>query len=667
MTLSLSRYARRLAVPALARAFSAALLAGYGSGCGGSGSTGPADSGSPTQSMEGGQHVADAKVGKSDSGGRPVEAGRMPMEAGGMPTEAGGGQADGGTDAAPIAVGVAPTGPGTVWFVRPDGGTRFSSNVPMGQCDGMADAAYPGTGVNQHCAFNDVRYLWSDATYSTGTTFPGWGWIGKGGDTYFIRGTIASKVSYRIGWNSASTYCDGSVCFGLTGNPYGSGAPPPPSGTASQHTRILGENYAACHDAAAKTQLHGGWAVDTVLSLSGSSYVDLSCLDITDFSACGRASQKVGCDATQDFAQVGIGLYSTSTYITLDDIHIHGMAAAGIAGPPGTGFVANYLDLLGNASSGWNADPGDGTTGVGTLDVTHFDISWNGCAEEYPVVDAVPYGDCTDDSSGGYGDGFGTTTAPSPAPGWQVHFDQGLVSYNTQDGLDALHIGGPGSTMTATRVLAYGNQGQQLKVGGATATIQNSVVVGNCEAMTTQTIPGTPTGFGSALADPCRAGNTAVLINVTPGDPAVFQFNTVFESGAIGLEVEYATSDTGPGNTLKFNDNVFVGFLDSASSKNGSTLYSNTDLNMLTNPGASWTNNATYHQNSNWTCPAMGETNAVCGDPGLVDETYHAYGYGNMAPTANSALLGKGVSIPGITTDYLGTSRKNPPTIGAYE
>jgi hypothetical protein len=299
--------------------------------------------------------------------------------------------------------------------------------------------------------------------------------------------------------------------------------------------------------------------------------------------------------------------------------------------------------------------------------VQNFNISWNGCAEEYPIVDPLPYGDCTDQSSGGYGDGFGTATVASAAPGWQVHFDQGVASYNTQDGLDALHISGPGSTMTDTRVLAYGNEGQQLKVGGATATIQNSVIVGNCEAMTQGPIPGTPTGFGSRLASPCRAGDTAIAINVTPGDPAVFQNNTIYEAGSIGVEVEYATSDTGPTNTLKYNNNVFVGFFNPGNGANATMIFSSTDLNMLTNPGASWTNNATFGQRANWTCPHVGESNAICGDPGLTDETYHPYGYGNMAPTSGSILPGAGVAIPGITVDYNGQTRPTPPSIGAYE
>src|ERR1700723_3106810 len=87
------------------------------------------------------------------------------------------------------------------WYVRTDGGTRYSSNMTSGQCDGQADTPYPGVGVNQHCAFNDVRWLWQDGSYPTGT-FPSYGWVIAGGDTVIIRGSIGSGVSWRVGWNN---------------------------------------------------------------------------------------------------------------------------------------------------------------------------------------------------------------------------------------------------------------------------------------------------------------------------------------------------------------------------------------------------------------------------------------------------------------------------------
>ncbi|GGA76494.1 hypothetical protein GCM10011507_29860 [Edaphobacter acidisoli] len=558
-----------------------------------------------------------------------------------------------------------PTGPGTTWYIRPDGGTRYSSNMTNGQCDGMGDAAYPGTGTNQHCAFNDYRYLYQDGSYSDGSTFPAWGWVIAGGDTVIIRGSIGTGVSYRVGAAppSQTSYCDANnICWGLAGDPADSFNPPIPGGTASQPTRILGENYAACTNQSARTQLHGGTGLYYVLDLRNTSYVDVQCLDITDFSGCSRAAGT--CTSADDTALNGIRLYSNATNITLDDIRVHGLGYSGIGGPPGTGFNANDLVILGNGGAGWNADPGDGTTGVGTMNVTNFVISWNGCAEEYPIVDAVPYQDCRDDSTGGYGDGFGTTTSPSPAPGWQIHFDQGVVSYNTQDGLDALHVNGPGTSVSYTRVLAFGNEGQQLKVGAIT-NIQNSQIVGNCAAIL-QTIPGRPATTGDNLGDTCRAANTAVAIVTYPGQPSVFQNNTMITGGAVGVEVEYATSDHGATNILQYNNNVFIGYQNSGNGEYPSPIYSNSDTNMLTNPGASWTNNAYLGQK--WTCPQAGESAAVCTDPGLVDETLHAYGYGNMAPaSSSSAVVGKGAALPSITLDYNGVTRPNPPSIGALE
>jgi len=470
--------------------------------------------------------------------------------------------------------------------------------------------------------------LWQDGTWATGKTFPAWGWVMAGGDTAIIRGSLENKVSYRIGWNTSTNSCAGKLCWGIAGDPYSSGAPPPPSGTPEHHTRIMGENYASCHTQSARTQIHGGWGVYIVLDLAGASYVDIGCLDITDFSSCGRASQKIGCGSDQDFAQIGIALSNASTHDSLTDVRIHGMAASGLFGPTGDGVVLDHVDILGNASSGWDADRRDGTTGKGSLLVENYDISWNGCAEEYPIVHKLPYGDCTDQDHGGYGDGFGTATKDSDPPGWQVHFDQGTVSYNTQDGLDALHIGGKGSSMTVTRTLAFSNMGQQIKVGGATATITDSYIVGNCNAMA-HDIPGTPPGFRERLDLFCRAGDTAVFIEVPDSQPAVFQRNVLYSANRIGLQIEYPQRPS-PHAAARYDNNIFIGFPNFEGSY-PSPIYSNTDLKMFTNPGGSFSHNVTYHAKSNWHCPAtaLHETAGSCSDPHLKDEMWHEYGYGD--------------------------------------
>ncbi len=582
-----------------------------------------------------------------------------------------------------IAIGAAQaaTGPGKTWYVRPDGGTRYSSNQTAGQCDGTADVSYAstgGTGVNQHCAFNDVRYLWTDGSYTNDPNAgsPKWGWIGSGGDTYIVRGSIADGVSWRVGQSGPNV---NDYFGGLAGNPYGSGAPPPLSGISAQHTRILGGNYASCHSASAKTQLHGGYGASWVLQMAGVSYVDVACMDITDFSSCGRSGQINSCNVgfpISDYATTGISWNNSSTNDTLTDVHIHGMASTGMIGPTGTGMVFSYLDILGNPSSGWDADGGDGTTGTGTLLVQHFNISWNGCSEEYPIIDALPYNDCTDDSSNGYGDGFGTATVPS-SPGWQATFDQGIASYNTQDGLDALHLIGRGSSMTITRTLAYGNMGQQIKVGGASGTAANNVIVTNCNALR-QAIPGTPSGYNSRLGDFCRAADTGIALTVGVGTSLKFDDNTIYSASATGIEVDcdhtYGACDST--SLIDFRNNIFLGFRNSvANGYVGQTptndysnpVYGTFSPNPFTNPGSIYSNNITYHVKSSWACPTGGEINALCVDPLLTDESWHLYGYGDASPLTSSPLLGGGLGISGMTTDFPGQSRGNPPTIGAYE
>ena len=112
-----------------------------------------------------------------------------------------------------------PTGPGTFWYIRPDGGTRYSNNVTTGQCDGKADVAYPGTGTNQHCAFNDFRYLWDDNSGAVGQGV----WVIAGGDTVIVRGCSAlpgqqnsDAPHCRIGWDhSTGSGPDSSWCYAV--------------------------------------------------------------------------------------------------------------------------------------------------------------------------------------------------------------------------------------------------------------------------------------------------------------------------------------------------------------------------------------------------------------------------------------------------------------------
>ncbi len=555
------------------------------------------------------------------------------------------------------------------WFVRPDGGTRYSAGATTGQCNGLTDSAYPGKGTNQPCAFNDVRSFWTDGTRCTdpGPASTCWRWIGAGGDTYLIRGSITDGKSYRVGQTGPNP----NDFYGLAGNPYGSGAPPPPSGTASAHTRIVGENFSHCTDSRARTQLHGGYGVLGVLSLRDVSYVDVACLDLTDFSSCGRAAQANACNSNfplSDYAATGILWSRNSTQDTLDNVRIHGMATAGMSGPTGDGVAMHHLELVGNASAGWDADPGNKTSGTGSLLVDHFDISWNGCAEEYPITHALPYADCTDDNIGGYGDGFGTATADSN-PGWHIHFDQGVVSYNTQDGLDALHLTGNGSSLTVTNTRAFGNMGQQIKVGGSGGTVSKNVIFTNCNALR-QAIPGTPAGYNRQLTDFCRAADTGLVLSVRDGAPSSFTDNVVYAASATALEVESGDPCHAATCSIRQERNIFLGFRSTKANgyPNGGTgEYANpvyvTDAPVYRHPGSSFDRNVVWHAKVTWKCPetSMNERNAICADPHLADESWPLFGTVDTsltqalpAPTRHRASAAwKGVAVAALSGAFV--------------
>ncbi|WP_419806488.1 putative Ig domain-containing protein [Terriglobus sp.] len=590
-----------------------------------------------------------------------------------------------------------PTGQ-TTWYVRPDGGTRYSANVSTGQCDGLGDAAYPGKGVNQHCAFNDMRLLWQDGSFAYDndqqSSFPARGWIGKGGDTYLLRGSIASGATpYRVGWSVPSSACDpaldgrGQACFrGWQSDPY-QGMPSPPAGTAAQHTRILGENWQSCHAQGARTPVVAGWGVGSAFYLSN-SYTDVQCFDISDRSDC-----VVSCGG-QDFAGVGISIANTADHLTLTDLRIHGMENFGLYGPSGDGSVFTYISLVGNGGGGWNADAGDGRTGSGSLLVQNYEILWNGCGEEYPLVDKLPYRNCRDQSSGGYGDGFGTATVLSN-PGWQARFDQGTVAYNTQDGLDALHLAGNGSSMTVTRTLSYGNMGQQVKVGGSQGTLEDSVIVGNCKAMSNP-IPGTPAGYNAQLSTFCRAGNQAVLMTAGHGTTTAIRHNTIAGNGALllGYECDGSAGFCDSTARIDFRDNILVGNPDpirgnpaanyilvvdgtyptpaACSAAGDGHHYWTTDgaygcaNDVFFNPGSFNTNNVYFQVKDS--CTDHNGAGNLCLDPGLNSATVPLYGYPDFALSARGgAAFGAGTTLTTIPNDYSGKPFRTPPSIGALE
>src|SRR3984893_7433409 len=438
------------------------------------------------------------------------------------------------------------------WFVRKDGGTRFSTNQTQGQCDGQGDAPYPGVGINQHCAFNDVRYLWTDGSYSTNTSAvaPAGGWVGTGVNTCRIRGG-----PWRVGQNGPNP----GDSFGLHGDPYDAGAPPPPNGTSSLHTQILGENFGSCGSQSSMTQLYGGFGVNFIFNLHGSQYVDIKCIELTRHSQCikyGSPAVPSQCNEgfpVDDYAQNGILTDAGTHDLLLQDMWIHGFTGRGIIGAIGGTVTATRVDIAYNGAAGWDFDDGAATPSVnGLLVATNLTIEWNGCNQAYPGTGAVS---CYSQSTGGYGDGIGTPAGTCIS----TNVTNSIFRYNTQDGFDFLHNDTGTCPSSVTNSISYGNNGAQFKWGPANnpMVFTNNVAVGNCLRLSAP-MTGQPSTYNANLKDFCRALDT-IVPSVGPNGSLTMNNNTIISYSPTIIDLECGPAGCANSN-FTFQNNIVLGY-----------------------------------------------------------------------------------------------------------
>jgi Putative Ig domain len=590
----------------------------------------------------------------------------------------------------------APTGPGTTWYIRPDGGTRYSANQTKGQCDGKADTAYSGSGTDQHCAFKDPRYLWDDQSYGN------YAWVIAGGDTVIIRGG-----PWRIGFDAAPGSCSGAGCgagytwcYGGGGN-YGCYNPPIPAGTATQHTRILGQNYATCSSGGVTnrsqlTQIFGGFGVTEALNLTGAKYVDVECLEVTRHSQCiafGSPAVPASCvsGSADDYDSDGIHTDNTTHDLLMQDLWIHGHIGRGIKGPIGGLVTCLRCDIAYNGGAGWDFDDGNATPMVnGNWQFLYSTIEWSGCNQEYPIVHAIPVVSCYGQSTGGYGDGVGTPHGT----GLSATIDHSKFIYNTQDGLDFGHIdtGGP-YTLSITNSIAYSNSGGTFKIGGnfGTATITNNVSIGDCDRMA-YPVTGTPSTYNTHLEDFCRAGDAFPFdfrqnSNYTISNNTIVTYApTIFDISCWDAPGQGGNNNGCGGATLNFHDNIVVGYdnpatypLGSQQGGPGAWYFQEAAPSGSTSGTVIGTinrsNNIYYGIGHGFTCPT-GYANEKCVTPDFINQpagksttfTPTELDNFNFNLSTGSPADGTGITYTGIlSVDYNGVKRPNPPSIGAVE
>lgn len=527
------------------------------------------------------------------------------------------------------------------WFIREDGGTRK-------QCTGKVDAAYRGKGSMQPCAFNHPYYLFTNGDYGNKA------WVVEGGDTIIIHGG-----PYRMGYKGPNAKDYWGNC---PGNPYACSMPPLPSGTPDHPTRLLGENYQSCNK---KTQLFGGYALGTIVNLSGSKNVDVECLELTDHGQCTRVGAvypaSEGCHSgypLSDYAGTGIVMNSDTANVLLKNLDIHGLTTQGINGAIGGDITADHVRIAGNGGAGWNFDDGKGTksTPDAVVHASFLTVEWNGCNEEYPITHAVPIFSCFDQENGGYGDGVGT-------PGTPLSFtcDHCVFRYNTQDGLDLLHASG--GLISITNSNSYGNMGQQWKIGAMHRVLfQNNLTVHNCRRLSAP-MAGAPDGYHRYLTLFCRAAGDGIAFAVNDDGTYIFRNNSFAGYGAVSYDISCSGTCTKP--NITFQNNLHVGYKDPVGNQLPAIFYMS---RLPKNPFIARDHNIYYNMR---TCPSGSSERCVnpklanmpvwSGEASLDQIDFHL--------TSGSPARGAGIAVPGLVKDYSDVPRPaNAATdIGAFQ
>jgi len=568
---------------------------------------------------------------------------------------------------------------GETWYVRPDGGTRSRKDVP-GQCDGKADVAYRGSGIDQHCAFNDFRYLYNDKSYNG---IAG-GWIIAGGDTVIVRGCHdpngGSSTDCRIGSDPpgvADKWCVGNAIVACSSGPS-------PSGTAAQHTRILGQNYKTCSadnitNRSKLTRLFGGNGLGTAINLQSTRYVDFECIDLSDHSECvehGSPAYPGPCTGKEDFAKDGMATNNRSADILLEDVWIHGFTRTGITGPIGGLITLRRVKISFNGFAGWNFDDGGSTPDApgSAIDASYVSMIGNGCNEEYPIVDAFPARSCYDLNDGGFGDSWsGQNTALA-----SFTCDHCVMAYNTKDGFIGPH------TLISKLIIrnsqSYGNMGQQWKWGSekSSSTIfENNLTIGNCRRMSAP-LPGAPSGYNRNLSLYCRADGDIFSFFSSSNSTVLFSNDTTIGYSATMFDLACATEGTCGSTKFIFRNDIMLGLLNPSYNPGNAQVpglfyYSDTSDTVTAD------HNIYYNLRSGTVpggtlCRMLGSvTSIACVNPLFVNQpalTIKAEaeldGF-NFHPAGGSPAIGHGSAESGVTTDFYGVTRPNPPSIGAVE
>lgn len=491
-----------------------------------------------------------------------------------------------------IALALAASGAqAATYYVRIDGGTST-------QCTGRADAAYDGSGTGEACAFSALSSGFAALDPS---------------DTLII-----GNGSYQV--SSALAV--------------------PPSGTSAAYTRILGANHGDCRST---PELWGSGGRNRIIDLSGRSYIEVGCLELTDHHACMESHPTYDCTSTQG-ARAGVYAHN-SRHIVLRDIHAHGIAY-GFRGGDVENLTLERVRLNWNSRSGFEGATGCGTAGcdsfTGTITIRDSEIAWNGCGQNYP---SLAVRDCFAQSRNGYGDGLGTTYT---AGTWVI--EDSSVHHNTSDGLDLRYTREPGAQVIVRRSSFFANAGNQVKAWGR-LDMENSYVNSWCGYFGTR--------YASNDPEACRAEGVAVVVfpDTYSGVGTRLSYNTITGHGSALIQLGYE-NDAGSltGYSALIEGNVVV----------GATYYKGSSLSKFisNSSGIPYTlrNNQVYNAGS----VSCASPQCVTTNPQLRSQSIATF---DPRPSAASSVLGAGDcgTCEPPATDIRGNPRPAAPARGAFE
>jgi hypothetical protein len=569
----------------------------------------------------------------------------------------------------------------TTWYVRDDGGTST-------QCTGTTNAAYPGSGTGQACAFSHPSW----AIGAPGTTQ-----LMAGGDTLIIKNTTAAggQAKYMIGLgmpNTTSGNCASSYS-------YQCGMSIIPSGPDAAHpTRILGSNYASCQGAvdSSMAQLWGTQGLGTtsgngIFTLSNVSHIDIECLELTDHSNCGLRTGSPICSESWGgtvgtWARKAIYAHG-GTDFTFKNLDMHGFADKALHMGGINGITFSYVMTDGNYFPGWDADVGESgneSAMTGTINVDHVKVRFNGCSEAYPrtamstypIINSSDYSNCVDEneSNPGYGDGWGFFITQGD---WNITNSE--FSHNASDGLDLLYKNG--GNVNVDKSLFEGNTGNQLKVSGVNLNVSNSVLLSNCDYLKANSKVKSPSTYNQCRADASPlimtplAGSTVKIYNNTflTATPASGGGSSGFD-GSPGFELvqRYYTANGTESYTFKNNIFYYAGGVSHSYPVTYNAPNSNGDY--LTGAALTAWNNQTVQYTDSYNFPPGGPsgTGNITSNPLWVSSIVTTLDSNLSKVYLQSGSPAKGTGVSGLTfwntsSDYNSFAQNSPVDMGALQ